>query len=208
MIDKNLVVEYLEPTLWGRLGAIVEILRPAEKVAHVLEEKDGCRAVFGAEVLSWKKAEQETEERLWARFPEADEIRLYTRETIRDFFRAVQCREIYDMDIDEYLHRLYGELAERTTVLRLREKKDRLWTVLEDFCRSDGVYNIGITQGEDLYFQCILEVRGGRLVRITTADRYGRDVFDWEKICENVRNEFSGACVHIMMTLEELRRKY
>ena len=46
MIDRNLVVEYLEPVLWGRLCKILEILEPAREVAHVLIEEDGYRAFF------------------------------------------------------------------------------------------------------------------------------------------------------------------
>ena len=41
MIDRNLVVEYLEPVLWVRLFKILEILEPAREVAHVLIEEDG-----------------------------------------------------------------------------------------------------------------------------------------------------------------------
>lgn len=205
MIDKNLIVEYLEPTLWGRLGEIMEILRPARKVAHILEGKDGCRAVFDGAVFF--RTEMENGERPETWFPGADEIRIYSPQTIDDFFRAIQRRELYALDIDDYLREMDEELSRRISVISRKEKTDYLWKILERFAGTDGVYNIGIMHKENLYFQCMLEFRGGRLTRVTSADRYGKDVFDWEKICENVRNEFSGGCIHIMMTLEELRAK-
>ena len=59
-----------------------------------------------------------------------------------------------------------------------------------------------------MYFQCILEFRAGKLIRISTSDRYRQDVFDWEKICENVKKEFQEEAVPIMITLERLQEKY
>lgn len=200
MIDSNLIVEYLEPVLWSRLGTIMEILNPARKVLHILEEQDGCRAYFCGEMFYGKNAEEQ--------FPDADEVRIYTRETICAFYKAVQDRKIYEMDIDVYLHTMYEELAAQIPVVCRKRKREKLWKILESFGRSDGVYNIGIMQEENLFFQCMLEFRAGKLVRITSADRYGQDVSDWEKICENADREFSGECVHIMMTLEELRERY
>lgn len=200
MIDSNLIVEYLEPALWGRLGTIMEILNPARKVLHILEEQDGCRAYFCGEMFYGENAEEQ--------FSDADEVRIYTHETICAFYKAVQDRKIYEMDIDVYLHTMYEELAARIPVVCRKKKREKLWKILKAFGKSDGVYNIGIMQEENLFFQCMLEFRAGKLVRITSADRYGQDVSDWEKICENADREFSGECVHIMMTLEELRERY
>lgn len=211
MIDRNLVVEYLEPTLWGRLGHVLRILEPVREVAHVLIEEEGYRAFFRGRLYNREGAdipEGAVGQQMEAQFPEADEIRIYTRDTIAGFFTAVQGREIYDMDIDTYLQFMYETLDARIQILPLRKRRGNLWGLLETFGRQDGVYNIGVMQGEALYFQCMLELRAGKLVRVTTADRYGQDVFDWEKICENVRKEFSTEAVSIMITLEQLQEKY
>ena len=204
MIDRNLVVEYLEPVLWGRLFKILEILEPAREVAHVLIEEDGYRAFFRGKLFAQGGRAESMEDK----FPDADEIRIYTRETIDGFFRAVQGRERFDLDIDAYLQSLYEELAVRIPILSRRKRQGNLWRILEALSRADRVYNIGILQGTDLYFQCILEFRAGKLIRISTSDRYGQDVFDWEKICENVKKEFQEEAVPIMITLERLQEKY
>lgn len=204
MIDRNLVVEYLEPVLWGRLCKILEILEPAREVAHVLIEEDGYRAFFRGKLYAQKGKTEAMEDR----FPDADEIRIYTRETLDGFFRAVQGEERYDLDIDVYLRSMYEELTMRIPILSRRKRQGNLWRILEAFSRADRVYNIGILQGTDLYFQCILEFRAGKLIRISTSDRYGQDVFDWEKICENVKKEFQEEAVPIRITLERLQEKY
>lgn len=208
MVDRNLTVEYLDPVLWGRLGPVMEILNPGREVLYVLSEESRYRAVFRGEVFSWEKEEGETANQLGDRFPDADEIRVYTDGDIRAYYQAVQGGAVYSMDIDRYLEYLYEELSGQILIFHRNRKQARLWRLLQYFSRREGVCNIGITHGGSLYFHCMLEFRKGKLIRITSCDRYGEEGTDWEKICRNSEKEFPGEVIHIMMTLEELKRRF
>lgn len=208
MVDRNLTVEYLDPFLWGRLGSIMEILEPGRKVLYVFSEESTYRAVFQGEVFLWKKEEEETAEQIGSRIPEADEVRVYTDESIRAFYRTVQDKAVYSMDIDRYLEYLYEELSDRILVFHRSKKRGKLWKIIGYLSRRDGICNIGIRHEGSLYFHCILEFRKGKLVRITSCDRYGEEDNDWEKICKNSEKEFHGEVIHIMMTLEELKMRF
>lgn len=208
MIDRNFVTENLDPVMWNRLGAILNLLAPEPRVLHVLRTEKGFRTVMNQRLRVIAEAEAERAGGWEALFPEADEIRIYTCDTAEAFLSEIQQADVFDTDTQHYMKEVYRSLEERVEVHRVRKQRNVLWKLLEWWGRQDGICNLGITKDGALYFQCILEFRHGSLVRATTSDRYEKDVYNWEKICENVEREFPGNVRHFTCTLEELERKF
>lgn len=205
MIDRNFTAEFLDPVLWGRLGEILSVVSPETKVLHVMEADGAVRTVIDGCLKVLPKENAESADDLRDLFPEADEIRVYTPATAEKFLTDIQEGRTYNADTFEYLNTMYAKLQKRVKVIPVRKKRNRLWEFLERQRSTDGICNIGITKEKELYFHCILEFKNGNLTRVTTSDRYKKDLYNWEKICENVEREFPGKVCHYFRELEALK---
>ena len=206
MIDRNVTVEYLDPLMWGRLGAILQIYFPQPRILHALETETEFR-FFMEEGIKPVPKETVREKGGWKEiFPGADEIRIYTFDTAEKFLADIQAQDVYHTDTRDYMEKMRRLLNRDIRVEVLKERRSGLWEHLETYCRKDGVYNIGVTKGEELYFHCILEVRQGNIARVSSSDRYEKDIYNWEKICENVEKEFPCEVRHFLYRLEDQSR--
>lgn len=203
MIGRNVTVEYLDPLMWGRLGEILQIFFPQPKLIHALETGTEFRFFQEDGIKSVSKEKVRKKGGLKAIFPEADELRIYTFDTVEKFLADIQKPNVYHTNMWNYMAEMHKLLYRDIRVETLKEQRSGLWEHLETYCRRDGVYNIGVMKGEELYFHCILEVRQGNITRVSSSDRYEKNIYNWEKICENVEKEFPREVRHFQYRLED-----
>ena len=95
------------------------------------------------------------------------EIRIYTLEGLRQCYAESQKAELYRLDIDEAISKIYGIFGHTAgvTVVRRKETGERWY--FESLRRllgdkdGDHVYLLWITDNRTLYFNCILEMKRG-----------------------------------------------
>lgn len=227
MIDGGLKVEYLDPELWTHLGEILRPLSGQGQVLHVRRLASGlyravkCSRGSGAVCVSdsgcpfldlsqYMEGEELNTERIFRDFYDIMEIRIYTLEGLRQCCAESQKAELYQLDIDEAVSEIYSifESTAGVAVVRRKEKGERwyferLRRLLGDK-DGDHAYLLWITNGGALYFNCILEMKKGRLAGISTSDRYGGER-DYNKVLALMEKEYRRKPEVLCMELSEYR---
>lgn len=182
MINKEVLVEYLDPGRWTHLGEVLHCLGTQGRILHILTENGDETGVWedGSPAVLFNK-EENTEQgisALWNQYPVMEEIRVYTLEGLKRYYNKVQSQECWCVDTDDYVKLLYREL-EHTEGIRVyrRHKGSRLLERLtERLSAIEGAALLWVTKDDGVYFDLIAEVREGSLIRISTSDRYGGSV--------------------------------
>lgn len=202
MIDANILVENLRPEIWIHFNDILDSYCPQKNILHILKQANGFKAVMqnGLPVEVDEKSFTNLQE-FWERFPEIDEIRIYTEEGLEEYDCKIQNAKIYNWDIDEYLEYQY-EMLEQTEgiqVFRKGEKSQHIFQILRKWIKEDGVYLLWIMRKGTLYFNCILVVVEKKIKILTTSGRYENDWNDIEKVKADIRKEFPDLNCHVIM---------
>ncbi|MDO4340480.1 MAG: hypothetical protein Q4C91_20725 [Eubacteriales bacterium] len=175
MLDKNLIVEDLEPEIWMHLQEVLDELLPPLKVLHIFQRKNFVRAVTeSGKILQAAPEDLEDEKRLRQLYPQADEVRIYTESGLDAYDRMLQEDFVYEMDIDEYLDYQY-EILNKTDGIRIYKwntRKRHVFSLLKEWISEDGCYLFWVTKKATLFFNCILLVENGKLARLFTSGRY------------------------------------
>ncbi len=175
MLAKNLIVENLEPGIWIHLQAVLDMLLPKVCILHIYCKQDSARAFTETgKRLEITMEEAAQPELLWRKYPEAEEIRIYTEEGIKRYDKTLQDSPIYEMDIDEYLEYQYTMLknTEGIRIYERHSKNRHIFSLLKNWIDRDGGYLFWMTREGVLFFNCILIVEDGKIVRLTTSGRY------------------------------------
>lgn len=208
MINRDMMVEYLEPDLWTHLGEVLACLSQPGKQLHILHEGNDLTCV-------WEDGSPVTVLRnqipyLWEIYPELEEIRVYTLEGLKRYYKKVQCKKNICMDTDAYVALLYNELecTEGISIYRQKKRITPLEQLTEFFCTHEGMTLLWLTKEGKLYFNMIGEVREHSLIRITTSDRYGKRDISYDEVCCRMKAEFQGPYHLIQMTMETIREYF
>ena len=227
MIDSGLKVEYLDPELWTHLGEILQPLSGQGQVLHVRRLSSGlyravkcsrgtaavCESEAGCPFLDlsqYMEGEELNTERIFRDFYDIMEIRIYTLEGLRQCYAESQKAELYRLDIDEAISKIYGIFGHTAGMTAVRRKETGERWYFESLRRllgdkdGDHVYLLWITDNRTLYFNCILEMKRGRLVGISTSDRYGGER-DYDKIQGLIEKEYRMKPEVFCMELSEYR---
>ena len=171
------------------------------------ESEAGCPFL---DLSQYMEGEELNTERIFRDFYDIMEIRIYTLEGLRQCYAESQKAELYRLDIDEAISKIYGIFGHTAgmTVVRRKETGERWY--FESLRRllgdkdGDHVYLLWITDNRTLYFNCILEMKRGRLVGISTSDRYGGER-DYDKIQGLIEKEYRMKPEVFCMELSEYR---
>lgn len=218
MIDHGIKIEFLDPELWTHLGEIIQPFAIQPMVLHVLEKEGGsyravCSGHKNFDICHYLEGGEVDTERIFRDFCDMMEIRVYTLDGLRTCYRKIQQSDIYDKDIDEAMSDIYREFGrtEGIAIISRREREnlwylDKLKRILGEI-KNDSIFLLWITNDKKLYFNCILEMKSGKLVRISTSDRYGT-VKDFDKVCELIENEFELKPYTVCMELAVYRARF
>lgn len=202
MVDKNVIVENLEPEIWKHLQEVLNMLLPPIRILHIYCKEDSVLAsTETGTLLESTREEVERPECLWVKYPEADEIRIYTKEGLMRYDQSLQDARIYEMDIDDYLEYQYTMLK-NTEGIRIYERHSRkrhIFTLLKKWIGMDGCYLFWMTREDALFFNCILIVENGRIVRVTTSGRYPMVWDNLEAVKRCAEMEFCIPVFHVTM---------
>lgn len=203
MLDANLITEDLEPEIWMNLQKVLDKLLPPPKILHVLVKETGIRAVSdGGEEISVDPNILEKREKMLEVFPWADEIRVYTIEGVRVYDQELQKPENFQMDMDEYLEKMYKSLKHIDGISvyeRTPAREKHIFSILKRWIKEDGCYLFWVTKEEKLFFNCILQVTGGRILRLTTSARYPDSMYDLTRTEKELKKEFGLPVSRVIM---------
>lgn len=193
MLDENLIVEDLEPRIWTHLQEVLDVLLPPAQILHILYKEDSVRGVTeNGKPLEVTSEDVTNIERLWQRYPRIDEIRIYRDESLDIYDRILQEDKVYGMDIDEYLEFQYEKLKEieGIQIYERPPRKKHIFSLLKEWIDGDGCYLLWVSREGILFFNCILLVEEGRIVRLTTSGRYPEMMNDLERVRKCAEKEF------------------
>lgn len=217
MIDCNIVVEYLNPETWTNLGIVFSHLKPKKQILHVLKTTSNrMKGVTSDHKLialdDFISSELLDIQGIFTKNKEIEEIRVYTRKGLIDYYKKVQDSSIYKMDIDDYLIYLY-QMQEQVEGIQIFTRTNKKRCYLEYMQRlinrniSDGAFMLWLTNGQELFFNCIMEFRLGKLVRLSTSDRYHEVCKDYDQVCNLLKKEFHNSANYVTMDVKEFQVK-
>lgn len=217
MISSEIHMDYLKPELWTNLGTVLSYLNPGRQILHILKtEKGKYKGVTSEnkEILLEKSINFDQPDiiKIFSDNEEIDEIRIYTLDGLKNYYKKVQDPCIYQMDIDDYLIYLY-EMLEHTEGISVYTRKDKVKYYLEylkvliDQNKKNGAFLLWLTKREKLYFNCILEYKKGKLIRLTTSDRYKEAYDDYKEVCFQLKSEYPDSTQCVTMEIKEFAEK-
>jgi hypothetical protein len=210
-------MDYLEPETWTYLGVILSYLNPNKQILHILksdtEKFKGVTSDHKKIALDeFISSDALDVQKIFLKYETIEEIRVYTLKGLESYYTKVQDPSVYHMDIDDYLIYLY-QIQEQTEGIQIytRTNKSRCYLeylkLLINQDVEEGVFLLWLTNGGKLYFNCILEYKGGKLVRLTTADRYHEINCDYNEVCLRLKLEYPNSTQCVNMELKELEEK-
>ena len=217
MISSNIHMDYLKPETWTNLGVILSSLIPTNRILHILKLETG----------KWKGVTSDHEkialegmisfdqpdiEGIFSKYSSIEEIRVYTLQGLERYYQKVQDYSVYQMDIDEYLIYLY-QMLEQTEGIQVysRVNKKRCYleylNLLINKNNEEGAFLLWLTKHGELYFNCILEYKEGKLIRLTTSDRYWEYYHNYEEVCLQLKLEYPNTTQCVTMELNEFAER-
>ncbi|SHO50488.1 hypothetical protein [Anaerocolumna xylanovorans] len=217
MISSRIHMDYLQPETWTHLGVILSCLNPEKEVLHILKTDTGKfrgitshqQRIAPEEFLSSGEPEPQ---KIFSKYGEIEEIRVYTLPGLESYYTKVQDSSVYSMDIDDYLIYLY-QMQEQTEGIQIYTRRNKTRCYLEylkqliDQNVKDGAFLLWLTNHGELYFNCILEYKGGKLVRLTTSDRYPDAYCDYDEVCLRLKSEYPGSVQCVTIELREFAER-
>ncbi|MGB4658712.1 MAG: hypothetical protein WBI07_06010 [Mobilitalea sp.] len=217
MISSNIHMDYLKPEYWTNLGNILSCLNPKKQILHILKDNaDKIRGVTSDHKIlaleEFLNSDQLNIQGIFEEYEEIEEIRVYTMLGLKNYYKKVQDPFVYQMDIDNYLIYMY-QLQENTDGIQIYTRKKEKRCYLEYFKiwidqnKKDGAFLFWLTKQGEPFFNCILEVKSGDLVRLTTSDRYQEAYNDYDQVSAKLNTEFPGLAYCFKMDVNEFKRK-
>ncbi len=217
MISSKIHMGHLNPSQWTNLGAVLSCLPLEREVLHILNTgSGGYQGITSRHVrLGLEEFIYENEiqiEEILLRYDTIEEIRIYTLAGLARYYKNVQERSIYQLDIDTYMSYVY-RLQEETEGIKIYCRNDRKRCYLEylkdlvEPVMAGGALLLWITREGTHYFDCILEFRNGDMVSITTSDRYEKVSLDYSEVCTRLREEYPMNLRNITMEFHEFKQK-
>ena len=217
MISSKIHMEYLKPEYWTNLGIVLSCLNPDKEILHILKMDTGK---FKGVTSGHKKMALDEFilsgridiEKIFSEYEKIEEIRVYTLEGLQRFYTKVQESSVYQMDIDEYMNYLY-QMQEKTEGIQVysRSGNNRYYMEYLKFLLSPGeetkAFVLWLTRNGKPYFNCILEFRKGKMVRITTSDRYPDVYGNYSEVCLRVKTEYPNSTKCVTMDIKDFERK-
>ena len=207
MLDRNLITEDLEPEIWVNLQKVLDRILPPQKILHILVKETGIRAVSDSgEDISITPDVLKKKENMLEEFPWADEIRVYSMDGVRAYDQELQKPEIFRKDIDEYLEEMYERLKHTEGISvyeRIPAREKHIFAILKKWIREDGYYLCWVTREQKLFFNCILQVVQGRIIRLTTSARYPDSMYDPIMTEKELKKEFGLPVSHAIMDYDD-----
>lgn len=177
MISHEFKAEYLNPALWNHLSQVLApVYARNGKTLHIFRNEKG-------EYIAEHEAEAVY-----------DRIIIYTKTGIADFYRQIEDMDYLDRSIDDYQIQVCKDLnAAQGIAIIGKERISSLFQMLRAALpQGDFIYLLWIKDDLDQpYFNCILEVSNGQVVRVSTSDRYEPEPVSFASCMENIRKEFS-----------------
>lgn len=217
MINSSIHMDYLKPETWTHLGAILSYLNPEKEILHILKTDTGKfkgitsrqqRVALGEFLDSGELIP----EKIFLKYEQIEEIRVYTLPGLERYYTRVQASSVYSMDIDDYLIYLY-RMQEQTEGIQIYTRRKRTRCYLEylkqliDPNAENGAFLLWLTNQGELYFNCILEYQGGKLVRLTTSDRYPDAYCDYDEVCCRLKSEYPDTLQCVTMELQKFTER-
>lgn len=203
MIDEQIRVEYLSPERWGRLGDVIKQIRPPRRILYALVgENCDCEAFdqsgCAVDLTPWWREDGRLDgDGLLLAHPEADELQLWSKNSVPQWYTLVNQDCGPHTVIGEYIQTL-RELPCRRFVRQGLPELLPAWCELLPAPQEDCVQAKLIFQGKCLYFDALLLWRGGLLKMLTSLERYPAarwellaDAWDFEAICDMIKAEFA-----------------
>lgn len=177
MISYEFKAEYLNPVLWNHLNTVLApIYARNGKTLHIFKNEQGEYMVGDRTERSY------------------DRIMVYTKEGIADFYRQIEAMAYLDQSIDDYQIRVCEDLNRASGIDIIGKKRiSSLFQMMRDVLpQGDFIYLLWIKDElEQPYFNCILEIRGSRIILVSTSERYEPEPVNLKSCVENIRKEFS-----------------
>ena len=217
MISSNIHMEYLKPEYWTNLGNILSFLNPEKQILHILRsDADTMKGVTSdhkkVALEEFINSDQLDIQGLFLKYEKLEEIRVYTMPGLKSFYKNVQDPSIYQMDIDDYLIYMY-QLQETTEGIQIYTRKNEIRCYLEylklliNQNKKDGAFLLWLTNNGKPFFNCILEFEAGKLVRLTTSDRYQESYNDYDQVCAKLNTEYPNSATCLTMDVKEFQIK-
>ena len=161
MIDANILVENLRPEIWIHFNDILDSYCPQKNILHILKQVNGLKAVMqnGLPVEVDGKSFTNLQE-FWERFPEIDEIRIYTEEGLKNMIVRYRMQR-FTIGILMNILNINMKCWSRPKVFKYfgkGEKSQHIFQTLRKWIKEDGAYLLWIMRKGTLYFNCILVV--------------------------------------------------
>ncbi len=217
MISSKIHMDYLQPENWTHLGVVLSCLNPEKEVLHILKTDTGIfkgitsrhQSIAPEEFLSSGEPEPQ---KIFSKYGQIDEIRVYTLPGLECYYTKVQDPSVYSMDIDDYLSYLY-RMQEETEGIQIYTRRNGTRCYLDYLKRlinpnaENGAFLLWLTNQGELYFNCILEYQGGKLVRMTTSDRYPDIYNNYDELCLRLKSEYPDSMQCVTMELREFAER-
>ncbi|MDD2970645.1 MAG: hypothetical protein PHE02_00745 [Lachnospiraceae bacterium] len=213
MISEEFKAEYLNPWLWGHVSDVVEPFQTKRKL-FVYECSSGFR-VLDETGQHYPEVESLLEEHAWEQDKiekilkaerSYDVIYYLTKEGIQKFYRRIQNKADMNQDIDAYITWIFQRLKDTPgiTVMERNKKQSFLEWLSCHMKGENEVYLLWLqNKGEKVYFNCILEMKNGKLNLVTTSDRYDPEPETFQQCCACVEEEFGKKILAYQFTLQE-----
>lgn len=220
MIDSRLAVEYLKPELWKNLGEVIAPLMNRGRILHVLKSSEGEYTAYDSKHKRFSMRpfidnEGINADKIWKEHCDIIEIRCYTFYGLNHYYEKIQERDVYSQDIDDYLGSLY-RIQENTDgiTIYIRDSETpkkrnymECMKALPAFEGDDVVVLVWLTKQNVLFFNCILKISSGKLLGISTYDRYGDCEENYETVYSLVQKEYQCNIIAVKMEFDEYVRK-
>ncbi|MDF2945050.1 MAG: hypothetical protein K0S01_3908 [Herbinix sp.] len=217
MVNSSILVDHLKPENWTNLGIILSILKPEEQVLHILKtDADKMKGITSDHkkitLEEFVTLGQLNVPGIFSKYEKLEEIRVYTMQGLIDYYKKVQDPSIYQMDIDDYLIYMY-QLQEEIEGIQIynRTNKKRCYMeymqLLVNRNVEDGAFLLWLTKDQELFFDCIMVFQSGKLVQLTTTDRYQEAYQDYDQVCVLLKKEYPNWAKCVKMDMIEFQSK-
>jgi len=203
MIEEQIRVEYLSPERWGRLGEVIQTIRPPRRILYALQGETCERKAYdvsgyAVDLTPWQQKDGRLDgDGLLLAHPEVDELQLWPKDAVPQWYTQVNLACEPNTTIGEYLQTL-RVLPCRRFVRQGLPAQQPDWRELLPAPQGDCVQAKLMFQGKQLYFDALLLWQGGVLKLLTSLDRYPAalwqpvaDPWDFEAICDMIKAEFA-----------------
>lgn len=211
MIHEDFKTEFLQPFLWKNLG---EVLAPFSCMGKRLfiykTDNEEYRAIDENRKRIWQ-IEQELRnctdmKKKLSAHKEYAQICFLTAGGLDTFFEKTGALMTFHQDIDEYMDYLEREWKNTPGIMVLQNgKRNTFFQWLnQQLQQKDCVSFLWLRdKKEDLFFNCILLIKDGKIRLVTTSERYGMCSITYEECLEKIADEFELPIVTRNFTLEE-----